>query len=232
MPRKKRKLEAPGGSLVANLQSAPTPAPELSTPAPELNELLNGLYSSTQAAVTTVGGSPAEPACVTTGVMTATEADSLVSWARNQGFSFGWGSNDPHAALRQSHRSAYSVEVDDAAMADKLWQRLGHAVPQRIELNGAERGDSSLTGTWRAVGLHPRLLFVEYKDGGHFSPHVDGFLVAGLHTRSLYTALIYLNDLGPSDGGETNLLAVAEDERSPSGDMLIPDPEGRYRGQV
>lgn len=138
-------------------------------------------------------GHPSTAARAVQGALSRDEAAALVDWAAGQGFAFGWGSDDPHAARRKDYRSANTVEVDDAALAARLWQRLRDALPATVHVN--ECGDPSSVGEWRAVGLHPRLLFVEYRDGGHFSPHADGFLVAGPHERSLCTVLMYLNDV-------------------------------------
>ena len=130
------------------------------------------------------------------GALSRDEAVALVEWAKVEGLSFGWGSDDPLAVRRKDYRSAYTVERDDAALAAQLWLRLRHALPNLVHVTSSGCDDPSSVGDWRAVGLHPRVLFVEYKDGGHFSPHADGFLVTGLHMRSLFTALIYLNDVG------------------------------------
>ena len=49
-------------------------------------------------------------------------------------------------------------------------------------------------GTWKAVGVNEHLLFARYTDGGHFSPHTDGYTIVDFNKRSLYTLLLYLND--------------------------------------
>ncbi len=134
------------------------------------------------------------------------EAVALVEWARKQGFAFGWGSDDAHAVGRKDYRSAYTVEMDDAALTAQLWLRLRHALPNIVRVTSSECDDPSSVGNWRPVGLHPRLLFVEYKTSGHFSPHSDGFLVTSLHERSLFTALVYLNDV---DVGGKELIRVS-----------------------
>lgn len=147
-----------------------------------------------------VRGDASMAARATKEVVSHGEAEALVDWARAQGFSFGWGNDDTHAARRKNYRSAHTVEVEDNALATQLWHRLRHALPSVVHVASSECDDPSSVGDWRAVGLHSRLLFVEYRDGGHFSPHADGFLVTGLHERSLFTALIYLNDV--EVGGE------------------------------
>ena len=45
-----------------------------------------------------------------------------------------------------------------------------------------------------AVGLNPNMLFNRYHPSGHFSPHTDGYTIVDFNTRSMYSALFYLND--------------------------------------
>ena len=168
------------------------------------------------------------------GVLTEAEAAALVGWAAQRGFSFGWGRHDADAHRRRDFRSAHTVELDDEALSSRLWARLRGVLP--AELTVADTGDCSADGVWRAAGLHKRLLFVEYRAGGHFSPHADGFFVTSLHERSLFTCLIYLNSLAASAGGETQLLAPAEPEAQAGdgsegeGPVLEQDGAGRWRG--
>ena len=167
---------------------------------------------------------------IASGVISATEAAALVGWAAQRGFSFGWGRHDADAHRRRDFRSAHTVELDDEALSSRLWARLRGVLP--AELTVADTGDCSADGVWRAAGLHERLLFVEYRAGGHFSPHADGFFVTSLHERSMFTCLIYLNSLAA--GGETQLLAPADPEAQAGdegeGPVLEQDGAGRWRG--
>ena len=166
-----------------------------STPCNFLDCRAHACVSSTRLVPSAVCGDASTAARAVDGVVDRNEAEELIEWARTQGFAFGWGKDDTNACRRKSYRSAYTIEVDDTALAARLWRRLRHALPNPVHVSSVDCDDPSGVGDWRAVGLHPRILFVEYRDGGHFSPHSDGFLVASMHQRSLFTALVYLNDV-------------------------------------
>merc|ERR1712118_201612 len=47
------------------------------------------------------------------------------------------------------------------------------------------------------------LLFGRYLDGGHFSPHTDGYVCRDFNERTMLTGILYLN--APRWGGETRI---------------------------
>ena len=65
-------------------------------------------------------------------------------------------------------------------------------------------------GEWVATGLNEHLLVNRYGAGGHFAPHADGSTVVDFNRRSLFTVLVYLNDV--AEGGATQLLSEEERE--------------------
>lgn len=105
-------------------------------------------------------------------------------------------------------RTAETIEGRFPNIAELLWKRLEPVF-------GWERGcltfhkdmqdadklyERDLEGSWVPAGFSENLLVARYGPGGHFAPHVDGSTVVDLNTRSLYTALLYLNDVPPTDG--------------------------------
>jgi hypothetical protein len=125
-------------------------------------------------------------AFVASEVLDRAEVAEQLKWASEVGWQFGWGRGDQSANRRRDYRSAFTVEVDDAALAMQLFERIRHAVPAQLTVRTAEQagGDVSAMGEWHVSGLSARLLYVQYRGGGHFSPHVDGFLVEGMHVRA------------------------------------------------
>lgn len=85
--------------------------------------------------------------------------------------------------------------------------------------------ERDIQGDWEPYGLSENLLLGRYRPGGHFMPHIDGSTIVDINTRSMYTLLIYLNDV--QSGGETFLL---------SGDQCnitkIDEKDGTLRGSA
>ena len=192
---------------------------------------------------------PTKPAAfVVNGLLSAVECTRLIDWGAARGWSFGWGDEDPNAAKRRNFRSAHTVEFDDPTLASAIWQRLKVCIQPSVSVDGVLAGDMSSGGKWLASGIHSKFMLVQYREGGHFSPHSDGFLVVGAHERTLYTCLIYLNDL-VDGGGETDLLVQQEElpseefsgsgsgESSSSGgggggSIFVQDEKGRFRARA
>ena len=150
---------------------------------------------------------------------------------RRAGFAFGWGADDPQAAERTAYRTAYTVETPAPRLRALLWERVAASCPAVVSYSAAAAaalGDASLEGRWAPAGVAERLLLVEYRAGGHFSPHVDGYLVLGPERRSLYTMLLYLNR---PVGGATRLLQVPAEGATEEGHALLAvDAGGRTVG--
>ena len=86
-------------------------------------------------------------------------------------------------------RNNTRVMVDDLEQARWLWARLAPFVPARL-------------GPWRAVGVNERFRYYRYDPGQYFRWHGDGAFIRSEVERSLYTAMVYLND--ECDGGTTD----------------------------
>ena len=156
-------------------------------------------------------------AFVLEGVLSEAECEALVRETERLEYSF-W---DP-ARKREDFRSAYTVEIHDTAIADRLWDRIQpHVVPSVTISEDEERWEREIDGEWVAKGINPDMLFARYRDGGHFSPHTDGYTIIDLNERSLFTVLVYLNEC--TEGGRTLMLELED------GQSFDVDDKGRFR---
>lgn len=105
-------------------------------------------------------------------------------------------------------RTAETIEGRFPNIAELLWRRLRPIFGKKREKihyhkdmpDAHEIYERDLDGIWEPEGFSENLLVARYGPGGHFAPHVDGSTVVDLNTRSLYTALVYLNDVPSTDG--------------------------------
>ena len=144
---------------------------------------------------------------------------------KSDGFSF-W---DPEGAdaKKRSHRNADTCEFSGAQLCASLWPRLQPFVAARWSLaadaSEARCHEPELEGgEWVATGLNEHLLVNRYGAGGHFAPHADGSTVVDFNRRSLFTVLVYLNDV--AEGGATQLLSEEERECAIVHDPLSAPP--------
>jgi len=99
--------------------------------------------------------------------------------------------------------------VTNQRFADMIWDRLKHLVPPSVTiLEGCSRYSKELEGTWVAIGLNPNMLFNRYPEGGHFSPHTDGYTIIDFNTRSMYSTLVRQNTLSFSLSISTSLFFI------------------------
>eukprot|EP00051_Salpingoeca_urceolata_P008113 m.103512 g.103512 ORF g.103512 m.103512 type:complete len:240 (-) comp15581_c0_seq1:173-892(-) len=129
-----------------------------------------------------------------------------------------WNASKAEDKLR--FRNADTVEVHDPSLAKVLWERVkDHVVPE-VDIGPDDRRyERGLDGRWRAIGINEHMLFARYGPGGHFSPHTDGYTIIDFNTRTLYSALVYLNTC--SDGGATRMMAHEQ------GQQVHAGPEGQ-----
>lgn len=145
------------------------------------------------------------------------ECRALVARTSEVGYSF-W---DPEQK-RRDFRSADTVELHSIQFAKAIWERIRPHVPLSVDVReGQLRWERETAGKWSAYGVNPDLLFGQYKEGGHFSPHTDGYSIVDFNRRSLYSMIVYLNDC--KAGGSTQLLALSE------GQAYAIDSQGRFR---
>lgn len=95
-------------------------------------------------------------------------------------------------AMRPDIRNNTRVMKDDTELAARLWERMKGFVP-------VHHPD---IGTWRAQGLNERFRYYRYTGGQYFKWHGDGPFIRSAEERSVFTAMVYLND--DFEGGTTD----------------------------
>lgn len=119
-------------------------------------------------------------------VLSAAESAALLRRAEGAGFR---PAPIGEVVMAPEVRNNGRVMIDDTALAAALWERLAPHAPARW-------------GFWDAVGLNERFRFYRYDVGQYFKWHGDGSFVRSISERSLFTAMIYLND--DFQGGTTD----------------------------
>ena len=157
-------------------------------------------------------------------VLAPGECKALIKATEGMGFSF-WNPE----SQRKDYRNADTVEVTHQELADALWLRVkDHVVPEVTIVPDSPRYSKELEGKWVAVGMNSNMLFNRYLSGGHFSPHTDGYTVMDFNTRSMYSALVYLNDCPV--GGATRMMEESGDAlKDHVQEEFVLDEAGRHR---
>lgn len=82
------------------------------------------------------------------------------------------------ATLDNRLRDCLRVELDDAALADAVWQPIQDKVPNEVMVIGGdderERGilhPQDMQGRWTPCGVNTHWRIVCYPGSGHFGPH-------------------------------------------------------------
>ncbi|PFH38322.1 tetratricopeptide repeat-containing protein [Besnoitia besnoiti] len=130
---------------------------------------------------------------------------------------------DSTGTASSQYRSAYTAEVHHPALADLIWERIKDWVIKEVTISEDDeaRAERDLVGDWIACGVNPHLLFARYTDGAHFGPHTDGCTALDFNTRTLWPAVLYLNDV--ADGGET--LVIDDAQKT---EPMVRDKAGRH----
>ena len=151
-------------------------------------------------------------------VLTAEQCSELRRRSEAAGYSF-W-----NASAKKDFRSAFTVEVHSEELAGFIWNRIKDQVVQSVNITkeDSRRWMRDVEGEWVAYGVNPSLVLARYRDGGHFSPHTDGYTIVDFNKRSLYSLLLYLNDC--ESGGATRLFPVEA-----CGQQFTLDGGGRFR---
>ncbi|WP_437563975.1 2OG-Fe(II) oxygenase [Sorangium sp. So ce542] len=122
-----------------------------------------------------------------TDLLSPEECDGFIARAEAHGFEqapIGGGS-----VINLEVRNNGRVMLDDPALAARLWERLAPWTPPTW-------------GALRSVGLNERFRYYRYAEGEYFNWHGDGSFPRSEIERSLFTAMIYLND--DFEGGTTD----------------------------
>ncbi len=122
-----------------------------------------------------------------TNLLSPEECDGFIALAEARGFEQApiGGTDVVNLEVRNNGR----ILLDDPALAVSLWERLAPWTPP----------------SWchhRAVGLNERFRFYRYTEGEYFNWHGDGSFLRSDGERSLFTAMLYLND--DFEGGTTD----------------------------
>lgn len=159
--------------------------------------------------------------------------DDLLTPEECQGFmdrAIDAGIEGKTAAGDVRHRNSTTVALDDAEMADRIFERIKDHIPREVVVDedcdnpGLREHVSELLGTWRPCGLNERWRVVCYPGSGHFGPHRDGCRFVDEHRRSLITLNGYLTDRPRGFGGATRF--VRDDiEVGLNDDGLFTTPE-------
>jgi hypothetical protein len=137
-------------------------------------------------------------------VLSEQECERIITWSEEE---IGYDreilsrQNTPmqHKRIRSNARAIH----DSPALADAIWERISHLIPEKIVF-------------WRATGLNERLRLYRYDPGNKFIPHHDGPFRRDAKNQSQLTVLIYLNE--GFEGGQTRF-----PRREPEID-IIPSP--------
>ena len=130
-----------------------------------------------------------------------------------------------NASAKKDFRSAFTVEVESPELAGYIWNRIkDHVVPSVKIEEGDSRYMRDIEGEWIPYGVNESLVLARYRDGGHFSPHTDGYTIVDFNHRSFYSLLVYLNDC--KAGGSTRLFPPEACSQS-----FLVDDGGRFRWQ-
>ena len=140
------------------------------------------------------------------GVLSREECAALITELERSG-RFSFWNEDPS---QRSFRDCDTIELRSESVAKALWDRIKSALkPEeltvRIESAAQDpvRHQRDLEGAWAAQTTNEFVLFTRYGEGGHFAPHTDGFNIVDFDHRSLFSIVLYLNDVAKGDGGET-----------------------------
>ena len=126
------------------------------------------------------------------------ECREFIGRAESQGYLGMKGDYPP------SYRDNDRIVIDDEDLADRLFQRFRHKLPERISVNEE---------SWALVGLNPRFRGCRYRDGQKFVRHRDGAFGDSDGSRSFLTLMLYLNDHSEFQGGHTRFYEDRWDER-------------------
>lgn len=124
-----------------------------------------------------------------TDFMSASECDEQIARSERSGYQAAQIDTGRGMAFDEGIRNNERVIQDDRALAQILWTRLKHYLPNRL-------------GTWQPSGLNERFRYYRYREGARFAWHRDGPYEQAPEQRSKMTFMVYLND--DFVGGETD----------------------------
>ncbi|KAL3909945.1 MAG: hypothetical protein SGILL_007885, partial [Bacillariaceae sp.] len=131
------------------------------------------------------------------------------------------------------HRNNSKIALEDSELASTLWERIKDVVPQEYTISSNSKDTApDMLGTWRISGVNSTFTLLFYRNGGHFGPHRDGYVIKSEHERSILTLAVYLNDRPENHGGGTNFLLDDMDCPAVDNKNRIRSPEEFIELQV
>jgi hypothetical protein len=130
--------------------------------------------------------------------LTPSECRSFVERSEQEGYDEATITTSAGFVMDKGVRDNARLIVDDAVLADELWQRARPFI--------GERDDD-----WRAIGLNERFRFYRYDPTQKFAPHYDGCFRRSNAEQSYLTFMVYLND--GFRGGETKFYSPEHELR-------------------
>ena len=113
----------------------------------------------------------------------------------------------------QSYRGNLRLITTDAALTERLWERIKAFVPSKMtDKWGSE---------WVAVGLNERCRLSKYYPGDRFQMHEDAQYIKSDKVRSHFTVNIYMN--GGFEGGQTRFYYPPTEEDPITGRWIKGD---------
>jgi predicted 2-oxoglutarate/Fe(II)-dependent dioxygenase YbiX len=120
-------------------------------------------------------------------VFSRLECRALIDRAETIGFEAATVRSADGPKMMTQIRNNDRVVIDDVTLADRMWQRVQHLLP---ELDSAT-----------PCGVDSQLRFYRYHPGQQFRRHKDGAVTNSLGQTSKLSYMIYLND--QCEGGDT-----------------------------
>lgn len=112
--------------------------------------------------------------------LSETECRQLIGFAEGFGFEEAPVGLSSGARMMKNVRDNFRAEVDDDALATRLWNSIEAVFPPAIE-------------GLQPLGLNPHFRFYLYENGQKFKRHIDGRQSVG-ELESRVTFMVYLND--------------------------------------
>lgn len=119
---------------------------------------------------------------------------------------------ESHPAGDIRHRNSTTIQVDDAELAQRIFERIKDYLPQEVWVDencenlGLRHSKEALYGRWSVSSLNSMWRVACYQEGGHFGPHRDGCHIEDENHRSLITLNGYLTDRPVGFGGATRFV--------------------------
>lgn len=120
-----------------------------------------------------------------------------IDWSESTGYEPASFSGGRIQAVRNNDR----IIDDNPERAASMWDRLKPLLPEHVlRFEAMRRG---AIGPHEACGLNERFRWYRYHPGQRFKRHVDGAFTRDNGETSLWTVLLYLNEV--TEGGQTRL---------------------------